>query len=71
MEIFFNILDRIPTIDGEPWMNNGIATNDGEDPDVPRCAERNIPYLDANFEGNMVFENVNFAYPTRQTQKNI
>ena len=61
----------IYTIDGEPWMNNGIATNDGEDPDVPRCAERNIPYLDANFEGNMVFENVNFAYPTRQTQKNI
>jgi len=52
-------------------MNNGIATNDGEDPDVPRCAVRSIPNLDANFEGNMVLDNVNFAYPTRQTQKNI
>ena len=68
-ENIFNTLDRIPTIDGEPWMNNGIATNDGEDPDVPRCAVRSIPNLDANFEGNMVLDNVNFAYPTRQTQK--
>ena len=53
-ENIFNTLDRIPTIDGEPWMNNGIATNDGKDPNVPKCAERYIPNLDANFEGNMV-----------------
>ena len=69
VERIFKTLDNVSPIDSEPWIENGRANNDGEDPEVPRCPVRPIASKDANFEGTMSLENVMFAYPTRQSQK--
>ena len=59
----FKTLDYIPTIDSEPWENNGAADKDTLEPKVRQISNETLK------DGQGELSQVNFAYPTRKGAK--
>lgn len=59
----FKTLDFIPTIDSNPWENNGKADMKTLEPTVRQLSNKTLT------EGEGELSQVNFAYPTRKSAK--